>query len=209
MHAFKLATEDASLMPPRCCVPMAIHSALRHLSEAEADEYRTAFKAWVAGENFVCPVPACSAFIPVLSPAQQQQRNARDHAEASTLGPPTKATIDPQDSAPVSAKRKSDATPSGPATVTCPKCNVQICRACRELSHVGSICPASDTLAMLHRTGHKQCPSCGFVTMRMGGCVGAAGPGSVHWLTVICRLICYAAAGSIGASAADARCPNA
>ncbi|KAK4541427.1 hypothetical protein LTR36_008028 [Oleoguttula mirabilis] len=71
---FTGATTDNTRMPPRCCVFLQLHTALKALTETEASNYRTKLDEWITLDKVYCPAPTCSAFIserllPDVSPA--------------------------------------------------------------------------------------------------------------------------------------------
>ncbi|KAK3674734.1 hypothetical protein LTR78_005456 [Recurvomyces mirabilis] len=59
---FEGATNDATRMPPRCCVFLQIHTA--YLPDDVATKYRDRFEEWITRDKTYCPSPKCSAFIP-------------------------------------------------------------------------------------------------------------------------------------------------
>lgn len=60
---FTDATTDPTRMPPSCCHVLQIHTAIRQLSQDEAQAYRAKFEEWITPVKVYCPSPTCSTFI--------------------------------------------------------------------------------------------------------------------------------------------------
>lgn len=51
----------------------------------------------------------------------------------------------------------------------CPECNISICVICRNAAHVGE-CVIGEFAKVMNRLGIRQCPRCGYATIKDGGC---------------------------------------
>lgn len=71
---FLMACKDEAQMPPRCCQPIPLAVARRHLSDEEIALYKLKFEEWRTVNRCYCPVSTCSGFIPP-SYIQQQWKN--------------------------------------------------------------------------------------------------------------------------------------
>ncbi|PSN67975.1 hypothetical protein BS50DRAFT_572955 [Corynespora cassiicola Philippines] len=150
---FIAACEDSERMPPQCCGLIGIYHALDLLTYEEASKFRDKFEEARAVKPFYCPVSQCSAFIP----NRFLPKVAKD----------------------AKGKRRTDsvvATPTPPAIVDCPKCCVEICFQCRNLTHGDLACGPTngsldeETANALQQWGYKRCPKCGHGIRRMYGC---------------------------------------
>ena len=61
---FRKACKDETLMPPRCCNPIQLSSALPDLTEEEVELFKLKYEEWSTPNRVYCPIKTCSAFIP-------------------------------------------------------------------------------------------------------------------------------------------------
>lgn len=178
---FLMACKDEAQMPPRCCQPIPLAVARRHLSDEEIALYKLKFEEWRTVNRCYCPVSTCSGFIPP-SYIQQQWKNL-----VASSGFYRQLAA-------------SGATPSLPVSplyisfpVLCPKCFAQVCWKCKKLYHHGSTCQASDIDPELAQTlqnlGIKRCPKCRAAVRRMLGCRHMQCRCGAQWCWYCCRAI--------------------
>lgn len=138
---FLMACRDESQMPPRCCVPIPLATARKHLSEEEVNLYKDKYEEWSTPNRVYCPVPTCSTFLPerIFNAEFNRLRSSatfRMHVEDFGPGP----------SVPMSQL-------GAVYPVQCPRCAAQICSLCKQLYHYGVHCqPLSDIDPELEKT---------------------------------------------------------
>jgi hypothetical protein len=168
---FTTALEDTTRMPAGCCLLFPTYAARQALPAEKVDEYRIKFEEYISADKSYCPVPTCSAFLP------------------NRLFPKNASSTD--------KKRKRVDTPtehdnSDHPHVPCPKCEIEICVACRQLAHAGAECAPPPLLdekveRALRRWGYKRCPKCGHGVKRMFGCSHMQCRCGAHWCWCCCK----------------------
>ena len=81
------ATKDISMMPPKCCTLLQIHTVLGYLTFDQAKAYRAKFEEWITAVKVYCPSPTCSAFI------SEQRVPAIGEAATTTRPSPSLSSI--------------------------------------------------------------------------------------------------------------------
>ncbi|OAG06517.1 uncharacterized protein CC84DRAFT_1071227, partial [Paraphaeosphaeria sporulosa] len=149
---FLNACKDLSRMPPRCCNQIPLHHARPYLTAEEITLFKAKYEEWGTPSPFYCPVARCSTFIPNRMLPQANENGKGKQRVDSGIGTPTRPTV------------------------TCPKCEVDICTNCRSLAHANEICSPfnfgvdKQTADLLQKWGYRKCPKCGQGVKRMYGC---------------------------------------
>ncbi|KAK7185087.1 hypothetical protein DPSP01_002910 [Paraphaeosphaeria sporulosa] len=149
---FVNACKDLSRMPPRCCNQIPLHHARPYLTAEEITLFKAKYEEWGTPSPFYCPVARCSTFIPNRMLPQANENGKGKQRVDSGIGTPTRPTV------------------------TCPKCEVDICTNCRSLAHANEICSPfnfgvdEQTADLLQKWGYRKCPKCGQGVKRMYGC---------------------------------------
>lgn len=180
---FLNACKSESDMPPRCCKPIPLAFARAVLSDVEVCLFKAKYEEWNTPNRIYCPVPTCSAFIPHrLFPVSAQNSEGpkenqavdKQHYSIAMVGTSVKVEID---TPPPTPPGSSSPHPSSqaPPSISCPKCETNICCSCKQLAHDGFPCPeVRDTDPLLERAlrkwGYKRCPKCHAGVRRMWGC---------------------------------------
>lgn len=172
------ACKNEANMPPRCCAPIPLAFGRKVLSAEEVTLFKEKYEEWSTSNRVYCPVPTCSAFIPNrLFPAPVESVPDVKAGNAFTEKPRnstvTFATgVKMEIHTPAPPPCSSTATTS---SIPCPKCAVQICCSCKQLSHPGSPCAEVQDIDpeladLLKRWGIRRCPKCRAAVRRMYGC---------------------------------------
>lgn len=172
---FMDACKDESDMPPNCCIPIPIAYASIVLSIEEVSVFKEKYEEWGTPNRVYCPVPTCSAFIPDRLFPVPEEPNPRVGGRPVLAKKSSSQTIIPVNSLPTPPSSCPSPTFETISSIPCPKCGIDICCSCKQLSHPGSSCSEVPDLDpeladLLKRWGIKRCPKCRAAVRRMFGC---------------------------------------
>ncbi|KAN0070186.1 RING finger protein [Elaphomyces granulatus] len=172
---FMDACKNESDMPPNCCIPIPIAYASLVLSIEEVRVFKEKYEEWGTPSRIYCPVPTCSAFIPDRLFPVPEEPNPRVGARPVLAQKSSNHTMIPVNSPPTPPSSCPSPTFESTPSIPCPKCGIDICCSCKQLSHPGSSCSEVPDLDpeladLLKRWGIKRCPKCRAAVRRMFGC---------------------------------------
>lgn len=172
---FMDACKNESDMPPNCCIPIPIAYASIVLSIEEVQVFKEKYEEWGTPSRIYCPVPTCSAFIPDRLFPMPEEPNPRVGARPVLTQKSSNHTMIPVNSPPTPPSSCPSPTFESIPSIPCPKCGIDICFSCKQLSHPGSSCSEVPDLdpelaGLLKRWGIKRCPKCRAAVRRMFGC---------------------------------------
>ncbi|ODH53415.1 hypothetical protein GX48_00245 [Paracoccidioides brasiliensis] len=175
---FTTACVDESRMPPRgCCGPLNIGVAVSVLTSEEILRFKAKHEEWSTANRVYCPVPTCSAFIPyrLFPPDYRPTALKLAKPEVKENPPSTLSPAQLQTPPPTPPSLPSSPRPQH-ASISCPECAIEICCACKQMAHLGALCPEDageldpELAKLLKQWKVKRCPKCRGAVRRMYGC---------------------------------------